>query len=424
MNDLEDEKDLSNEEVMSEFVESEKENIEEDINNSLNEPIIEDNKEKLKPLKEEIKEIKHNKNLKRREKRKLIIKTKLLYPEDIKYRGIFSYRHLRIIAWITLAIGQLSFIFSVGSAIAGQEMAPGWVIYAISIISSLTTPIFAMATFATILNKNKSYKSILIFYIVMFIAIGLGIIIIYERYVSTIFKLMYEDTDKAASVAAGDLLGAKVRLNIFSDLLIIALVNFFITYVPQKFFQNKKIYLFRSFAILPILYAIASYTLSVLNSFGTISLPFEIYPFLTTKPPVIYLIFITIILWMKHRERLFGKLNISKDEYDKFLKTNRNSLSFSIIVCIIIALISIIDFLSIIIFAMITRDVELVIQLAFVFNFGDSIFLFLAIPIMLLFSYTRTYKDTKMDLIIPMIGIGLVVLTYLEGIKQIINFLV
>ena len=91
---------------------------------------------------------------------------------------------------------------------------------------------------------------------------------------------------------------------------------------------------------------------------------------------------------------------------------------------LIIALVSIIDFLSIIILALITRDVSLVIQLAMIFNIGDSIFLFVAIPIMLLFSYTRTYKDTKMDLIIPMIGIALVVLTYLEGIKQIINFLV
>ena len=43
----------------------------------------------------------------KKEKKKAQIRAKLFNKKDIKYRGLLSYRHLRIIAWISLAVGQM-----------------------------------------------------------------------------------------------------------------------------------------------------------------------------------------------------------------------------------------------------------------------------------------------------------------------------
>ena len=54
-------------------------------------------------------------------------------------------------------------------------------------------------------------------------------------------------------------------------------------------------------------------------------------------------------------------------------------------------------------------------QMAHNIGLGGSTPLFLVIPFVLLYSYTRTHKNKKFDSFVPFIGIGLVLLTVLEG---------
>ena len=49
--------------------------------------------------------------------------------------------------------------------------------------------------------------------------------------------------------------------NIFLDMFLCTLLLFFADYRPKRFFKGKLLYLFRSFAILPVLYDAASVTL-------------------------------------------------------------------------------------------------------------------------------------------------------------------
>jgi hypothetical protein len=155
------------------------------------------------------------------------------------------------------------------------------------------------------------------------------------------------------------------------------------------------------------------------------NLPFYIFPFLTTKSPIIYLIFIVAAMWIKNRERWYLKLGATKHDYQEFLKTNRNSLSVSVHLSIIIAVASLLDIVLLII-AMIyyfannlpTDDIgDVVIN---TFGVGQASIMLLAIPFIFLYSYKRKHKDGRIDLIIPILGIALLALVYVEGIYQFI----
>ena len=158
-------------------------------------------------------------------------------------------------------------------------------------------------------------------------------------------------------------------------------------------------------------------------------LPFYVFPFLTTKSPIIYLIFIVAALWIKNRERWFIRLGATRQEYHEFLKTNRNSLSVSITLSVIILLSVFLDILLLLIaliyYAANNLPSDNFVDVVFgTFGFGQASSMILAIPFIFLYSYKRRHKDTRLDLIIPILGIALIVLVYVEGTYQfIIEFL-
>jgi uncharacterized membrane protein len=47
--------------------------------------------------------------------------------------------------------------------------------------------------------------------------------------------------------------------------------------------------------------------------------------------------------------------------------------------------------------------------------------LLLIIPLVLLFDYKKTYKNSMIDIVIPVAGVAMVVLVYLEGGFQIVR---
>lgn len=408
-------------------------NSEDNIENDSNiEKIKEESNNEILESKEDISEInsldidenapeeEEKEKLSRKEKRIKKLRNRYFEKEDIKYRGPLSYRYLRVVAWVSIAIAQYLTMNAIATSYLSAPLVSGvWEII-LNIFSELSIPLFFIAAFATILNKSKTYKSVIILYAVLYSVIGVAVLIVFRRYLVGIFNIISED-GASGSEAAGALLGKRFQINVFGDLLMLSLFNFFIAYMPKKKFQGKKIYLFRSFALIPLIVVTTSYILKVNSNLGNITLPFELYPFLTTKPPLVYVIFITITLWMKRRERLYIKVGGTYEGYNKYMQSNRFSLYFSITVSVILVIASIVD-LIFGIFVLLPyvyeggTDLNGYLNL---FEIGKCASLFFAIPFVLLFSFTRTHKESKPDLLIPLAGIGLIILAYVEAIYEI-----
>lgn len=384
-----------------------------------------------------------NGKLSRKEKRKIKkekkyakIRGKILGP-DMNWYAPFSYRHLRLIGWISIAIAQLLVLNSISSKLTpdNQLLSSGWE-YFVEIVADLSIPLFMIAVFATILNKNKSYKSVILFYLALWLTLGSGLAFAYARYAKGLINYAGEISENIPAVV-NSILGKRAEVNVFGDLLALSLFNFFVTYNPKKYFQGKKIKLFRAMCVLPLIVALISYIIKVRVTLGIIDIPFELYPFLTTKPPFIYILFIGLSLWIKRRENRFKKYGFTKSQYNDFLKTKRNSFSFSLHVSIYFLAISILDLIAtfgitFIMAALFTDGVEITIEqgvlagldFALSLEFGQCVGLFFAIPFIMLFSYTKKYKDSTWDIIIPLIGVALIAFVYIEGGYQVVLKLV
>ena len=347
--------------------------------------------------------------LKGKTKKRYKLVNKMLSPTDIKYRGPLSYRYLRIIAWIALAMSQYCLVINMGlSFFDGELKYPVWIFNTLAITGSLSIPFFLLASFSIILSRNRTYKSLVLFYGIAYIGVALGIIFVYNRYIG---KVIFEMSGsmEAAKTAVLKIFSKKTDFNVFGDLFILTLFNFFLNYELKSDTSLKKVISFRLLSMIPLSLALASYILTVCFKSGIIDLPFEVFPFLTTKSPLIYLVFICMSLWIKNRERIYVKLGASPKEYSNFLRTNKNSLAFSIHVCLLFLLVVLLDLILVLTIPNYNN-----------YNIGQSTGLLIAIPFILLFSYNKTHKDKNIDLLIPFVGLILMLLAYAEGIYQVI----
>ena len=64
---------------------------------------------------------------------------------------------------------------------------------------------------------------------------------------------------------------------------------------------------------LPILYEIGSIVLKAITSEGIITLSPYVFPLLTTKAPITFLIFLTMAIFIKNRRKFFFKKGKSED---------------------------------------------------------------------------------------------------------------
>lgn len=380
------------------------------------EPVIEESNDNIQP-----------KKLSRREKRRERVRKALFAKEDIKYKAPLSYRHLRIIGWICMALGQLALLCSICNTIMDWSPVGKAGYQAISVISTLSTPLFVFASFGLILSKQKRYSSFLITYGLALLAVGFGFIFFYYRYVDGLFVQIGINKTEFAEITK-NFIGNKININVFVDLFTFALFHFFINYSPKKYFKGRKIIIFRLFSLIPISFILLCYVLHILHGFAIINLPLFIYPFLTTKSPLLFALFVIISLWIRNREKWFIKLGATKEEYHKFSSTNRNSLSFSTHLSILILASIVADFIIGIIIGFI---INIIIGLPFEsdvltdnFLVGQTFSLVFSIPIIFLYSYTKSYKEKIIDIIIPVGGIALVSWVYIEFIYQVVTHFV
>ena len=370
------------------------------------------------------------------QKKKRISNFERTAENDIRFRGPLSYRHLLIIGWLCISFIVVGLLCN--SGISMDPNSPKWmyVLQAVSTaIGSFATPLFLFANFCIILDKKRTYKSLLIKYGGLSLLIIFLYLLLFRRYAVGILNIFIQDQAKSMDILKNFLgyaiSSGSITFNLFIDLFLCTLFMFFLNYEPEKGFFASHRMAFRLLAILPVAYEVGSLYLRIAAAHELIDPSFYVFPFLTTKPPLSFVMFITLALFIKIREIRFKKKGKTKEQYEAFLATNANSLQFSLFASITLIVTCVID--AIAFFGLIgyyaaqastmTQDATLLTTMTdeiavvvYSWGFGRHFELIIILPFILLLSYTRNPKNPKADMLIPLGGLVLALLVTLEGI--------
>ena len=125
-------------------------------------------------------------------------------------------------------------------------------------------------------------------------------------------------------------------------------------------------------------------------------------------------------LFIKTREWRYCRNGNTHADYEAFLKTNRNSLHFSLFMA---ALLLVAGFIDYFLLSYVTDAAKVMSRMPFwvAAEIGDSIMLIFVAPLLLLLlSYTRRPRLQDNDLAIPVAAIALMGLVVLQGLYQIL----
>ena len=365
---------------------------------------------------------------------------------DIGYRGPLSYRHLLIIGWLCISFKVLDILISFGIKIDPNQ--PQWLLTfgkVAGFLGSFALPLFLLANFAIILDKKKTYKQQLI----KFGGLSLGVILIFiivkEHYAVGLVAAVVGNRADANQLVNQMLyesaMTGSLIFNLFIDLFMCTLFMFFLEYEPQTRFQGKKLRLFRAMALLPVLYEVGALALRITVVMTDFKPPYIVYPFLTTKPFMSFILFIILALHIRFDESRFKKRDKSPEDFEKYTQTNDHSLRFSIFTSIMMLITGVIDFVVYILCTVylayvaagvsidateLTQEAEkaldevlpLAMKVVGAWRFGEHYTMILLIPVILLFSYTRNHKNQQADIFIPVGGVVLALLVAIEGTYQ------
>ena len=365
---------------------------------------------------------------------------------DIKYGGFLSYRHLRLIGWACLIIAQVSVIlqFEVKLAPETADVVEKWN-YVISVFAGLPIPLFLLANLSTILQSRGNYKPLFIrFGALAAIMYLLGNFIVFHYGFRTLLAFNNTVTWADAARVFGQILPAFGKtgymLNIFIDMLLVLFMFFFTNYVPKtKIFAGKRIFIFRALILLPIAYEVAGIILKYNVSVFNFAIPSPVFFLLPSKPPLIFGAFVVIVVGLKLSEfRYLRRQGHTQEDFEEHVKTKAHSLKISIGIAATFIVFAIIDlalalgltlgtiarveatyadYSKEVIATMISAELEVLESV----GIGSATGLILAAPLVLLFSYTKTHKNPKIDLFIPVGGIVLIALVLLEGSFQVVT---
>jgi len=373
-------------------------------------------------------------------KKKRIQLHEVSLDHDIRYRGPLSYRHFRILGWICIALAQVNLLLGMAAHVSKPIAEKLSAIQTmLSLVASLSLPLLLLASFCVILGSDSGYKRQLI----TMGGAAAAVTILFElftfRYIigtaGHIMGSMEQARLMVEEIIAEGTEAHFLAFNIFVDVVLCILFMYFLNYRPVKRFPGKKIYIFRALAALPVLYEAVCFVFKILSVEEMIRIPTALFPLLPTKPPIMFLVFVVLAFYIKNRERRFCRHGRTHEEYQAFLKTNRNSWNFSVFTALCLVGAGILDFViaNIGVFIGLTQDIsseqiaaadqaqiDISIQWQlsklYALGFGKSVILAPFAPLVLLLSYTRKYKNTLIDILIPIGGIILIVFVYLEAI--------
>lgn len=326
---------------------------------------------------------------------------------DIKYRGPLSYRGVKIFGLLFLFFGIISdFIPVLVDLYGGSGESVSALADVLSWLKQASLPLILVSAFCIILKTEQAIKPIVIAYAVGAVSIYFGTLFVFVHYIVPLFHLVYPDMNGAEIFSYADQeivkdAGALVNYNVFLDLLLCTLFYFFLNYKPKKL-KGRKLLVFRWCAVLPVVYVVASIILFGLHNLGVIQFTVAGLAALVCRAPAVYVVFFALTAFLKYRKRLYEMYSSNTEQYEKYLYSRRNSLHFSLFCSLMLAVVSLIDFLL------------SLIPGATCFSIGNSYMLFLAIPFVLLMSYTRDYKNKSVDVMMPIVLILLVMFVIIE----------
>ena len=364
-------------------------------------------------------------------------------PENdtTKFKGIFSYRHFRIAGWVCMAMALANIMIGLGMKLSSRvaEKYSG-VHDVLSFFAELGVFLFLFANFAVIIDKKSSYKKLFIMYGALSAGFVLLFADVYYRFLGGIVGSINDEM--GTTIDTSDLMsGGFQAFNIFLDMLLCTAVVFFIDYKPTKFFVGKKLYIFRAFAALPILYELACILLKYFATVDGLKLHPMVSPFLTTKPVLCFLLFVRMAFYVKGRETKFLNHGKTLEDYDAFMRTNRNSLQFARKFALLTLLYGFIDLVVVLILVILRlanagllqafldagADNQETMQLldsvlgeARAIGFGGAVSMIFIVPFIFFFSYSKRYKKSKVDTLIPVGAVAVIGLVVIEAGRKLL----
>ena len=370
-------------------------------------------------------------------KRKRFRLPKLSLEDDIRYRGPLSYQHFQIFGWICIVSTFVILMMNLACKVNGEMTSrlSGW-IEVLRYAADMSLPFLLVANFSLILNNRNGYRKQIVKNGAAMLGITLVFILFFNKYILGTFRLISDAPETVRSAVTDMIRGGSrdgfLAFNIFVDLFLCNIFLLFLNYQPKRIFKGKWRYVFRLFALLPVAYEAASIYAKIMASLGKNVIPVECYPLLTVKPPMTFVLFIVMTVFIKTRELRFRRHGKTHEEYKQFLQTNRNSLHFSVFAAIAMLITGILDFLILVYgsaFVSVflaggeeaTERIMDALNVMLAVGFGNSVVLAFLAPVMLLYSYTRIPKNPKISTLIPMAGAVLIVLVFIQGLFQILN---
>ena len=428
---------------------------------------------------------------------------------DLRYRGPLNYQHFQILGWLCIVAKVTAMMLQGGTKLdpsVNEQL--GGLISVLSVIGDFSLPFLLIANFAQILDDSDGYRHQLMKNVGAAGAIAALFYVFFYRYLVGGAAALLDPPEmarpmmeKQVSALAGN---GFLTFNIFIDLMLCTLVMLFLNYKPKHIFRGKTVHLFRLFALLPIGYEVFCMYLKIRAAEGGPAVPVWMYPLLPVKPVMTFVLFILLALFVKTRELRFRRHGKTRAEYQTFLKTNRNSLNFSVFLAGMTVIICVIDLFLMMLFSIRlvqpaivdmeaqsaavtqtaapaepaagdtvilpeaapadaaatakpgpekaatpaelaqadaaattepgpavsltpeeaerieqaeTAAMERSIILSYAVGFGGSVEMIFLTPLMLLFSYTREPKNKAIGKMIPMAGIALIIIIFLEFIR-------
>ncbi len=267
---------------------------------------------------------------------------------DINYSGPLSFQSFQILGWSCIVVTVVMALMKIAMRLNPEDTQRFAAISdVISYIAEMSLPFLLMANFARILNNTDGFKKQLLRNGGATAAIFLVFLLFFNRYVVGTVGLLLKDSTDAYPLVMTSFYGVNPRgffaFNIFVDLFLCTQVMYFMNARPTKIFTGKKIYIFRAFTLLPIAYEIVSIILKGRSAAGSITLPSWIFPLLTVKPPMTFVVFVFLAIYIKTRELRYCRHGKTHEDYQAFLKTNRNSWHFSVYTAVVLLIAGIID---------------------------------------------------------------------------------
>ena len=271
------------------------------------------------------------------------------HENDIRYRGPLSPQHFKMFGWLCLVAAQVAVLIKTGGRFDARFAADTASLQqALDFIADLALPFLLIANFAQILNAEDGYKKQLIVNGAASAGICALYYLVFYRYIVGNVAAVLEQPSEALPTVQ-EVMGlitpyGFLAFNLFVDLFLCTLTMVFLNYNPRRVFTGKLRILFRLLALLPIAYEVGCMLLKINAAKGLVQVPAWAFPLLTVKPPMTFVLFVALALFVKTRQLRFRRHGKTHEEYQAFLKTRRNSLNFSVFLAIMLVIVSVLDF--------------------------------------------------------------------------------